>query len=198
MNELIADILKNNLAGLTWIDRYAGLVRTASIKVKSGDTTIIKQFPVACNVTEADCTTDKYQDLVPNSTKRSIIYFEDNGVSYELYRGNMLKGTANLRLVCWFNLKKFGNTDCTYSATLINDLLSHLPINLNDYTPLANATLRIDSEEPKTAAIFNRYSYDELLNQYLLYPYDYFAVNLIVTFYMPKNCIDPVIDPDIC
>ena len=112
MTGALAAILRTYLQGLPFVDRLAGVVRTVTITGEDGKR---KAFPVACNVTNADCTAGRYQDLVPDSSRKSVMYFEDGGTVLT----GLLKGDpqfrSTIRLIGWLNLKKMGLTDCDLS-----------------------------------------------------------------------------------
>jgi hypothetical protein len=80
---------------------------------------------VACDVSAADCeNTGLYQDLVPNDSKYSVVYWEmispmtNQGFTKtnDFYQ-KKFRGTA--RLVVWLNLAKLGIESCTASLELI-------------------------------------------------------------------------------
>lgn len=187
MNSGIANYIVSLIDGLPFIDKIAGVV--TPITRKADDVT--KVFPVACGVQHRDCVAGKYDDLVPNSKYKSIIYFEDNGVSFGAIKGNRREFTSRLRLIGWLNLQKLGETDCMKSEAIILEILRSLPlfpVNHNNYILLM---VTLVSEAPKNKDIFSKYSYDEATMQYLMSPYDYFALDINMKWFMNLNCIDP-------
>lgn len=201
MTNDIAEILRDKIETLPFVDRIAGLVKALTISEETDSGKKRKTFPVACNVSQADCMAGAYQDLVPDSAKKSVIYFEEAGGTQMLgFDGPKMKFRSNLRLVGWLNLKKMGLTDCGWSSTAVLQIIREL----SDYTQPSNHNnkfihLKITgiSEAEKSAAIFSRYTYDETVTQYLIYPYDYFALNISVEFFVNKNCIEDAEIPDI-
>ena len=196
MTGALAAILRTYLQGLPFVDRLAGLVRTVTITGEDGKR---KAFPVACNVTNADCTAGRYQDLVPDSSRKSVMYFEDGGTVLT----GLLKGDPQLRstirLVGWLNLKKMGLTDCDFATTAITNIIKNLP--WTEFNSPANGFVRVKltglNVLEKSSAIFSRYTYDEAVTQYLLYPYDYFGLNLTVEYTVRRSCIEDAVIPDI-
>lgn len=69
MNRAIADIIRAEIEGCSFVDKIAGLVQTAYVAVKVDETKTVKSFPVACCVTADDCITGMYKDLTPDSSK---------------------------------------------------------------------------------------------------------------------------------
>lgn len=202
MTNDIADIIKSKIEGLPFVDRLAGLVKVLTISEETDLGKKRKSFPVACNVSASECNNiSKLKDLTPDSSKRSVMYFEEFG-------GTVMTGTdrnyllfrSSVRLVCWLNLKKMGLTDCGWSSTAVLSIMKELssmtqPANYNNkYIQLQVKQI---NEAEKSPLIFSKYTYDEASNQYLIYPYDYFAINITVEFKINANCIDPLEIPDL-
>lgn len=202
MNALIADIIKTAIEDLAFVDRIAGIVKPVTISEDIDGQKRVKTFPVACNVTEADCVSGQYTDLVPNSQKNSVIYFEDLGVQFIGNVKSEMRFRSQLRLVCWLNLKRMGITDCNWSSTatlhIIKSILqADVPFNSTPFTGMKYTGI---SQPVKSASIFSKYSYSEQVNQYLLYPYDYFAVDFVVEYGVKAACIEdlPELGPELC
>ena len=107
MNQAIASILKSRIADLDFVDKIAGLVATQYMNVTNeAGVKVQKSYPVACCTTADDCITGAYNDLAPDSKYKSVIYFEDRGVTFERYASNWKYYRSNLRLVAWLNVKK--------------------------------------------------------------------------------------------
>ncbi len=196
MNTVIANILKERIETLNWVDVCSGLVKefikTDTIIRNDKPIVIRKTFPVSCDVTNADCVAGKYMDLVPNSRKRSIIYFEDYGVRPIVQSNLDFSWKSQLRLVCWVNMNKFDYNECSISALLIQSLLSKFPIGFGNLGGFNRVGFSVAGEIPKDARIFSRYSYDESVTQYLVKPFDYFALNIETTFTTNPTCFDPI------
>jgi len=192
MNNKLADILKDQIDSLTWIDKIAGLVQTANIRVKSGETTTDKSYPISCNITQEACLKGAYQDLAPDSKKKSVVYFEDKGISFDRQEGNRLFYKSSLLLVCWLNLKLIQGetcdsnvTDCGSSGDYVLDIIKSF-----DYKPFNSGgfygiTVHPPSQEVRDVSIFSKYSYNETATQYLMFPYDYFALSFETEFFIP-------------
>lgn len=197
MNVEIADILKSKIEHLNFVDQIAGAIRPV-IKVdviqdedNQDIATVRKIFPVACNVSKQDCEDNgRYFDLVPNDKYRTLIYFEDRGVRIVNREGRLMTFRSTLRLVCWINLNKFATTNCSLSSQIAAIIIKNLPntkFNSGDYQQITVGSI---SEVPKSPDIFASYSYLEETNQYLLYPFDYFALDIETDFSIRQDCID--------
>ena len=186
MNEAIASIVKTYVQGIDLADKVSGLVRPVTLKV--GDSN--KTYPVAWDVSHADCIKGKYNDLMPNSKYKSIVYFEDQGTTFLDRVGTSQYFESRLRLVGWINTKKSPAMDCPapLSSQMIMQIVECLPTKTVNVDPFHTMFFKIDSEVIKSNAIFSAYTYDEQMSQYLFYPYDYFALNITVKYAHADNC----------
>lgn len=189
MNKDIADILKTYVETVGFADKVGGMVKAITYVQGEEGAVVKKTIPVDCGVTHRECTSGKYTDLMPNSKYKSVMYFEDNGAALVGQDVKDFTYISKLTLVCWMNLKKLGKTDCSASALAIATILNTIPtrhFNSGIYTRIQ---VQAESIAEKTDSIFSRYTYDEEKLQYLMYPYDYFAINFSIKFTIPKACI---------
>lgn len=197
MNVSIAKIIKGKIESLNWADLVSGLVReyvkVDTIDTAQGKAQQRKTFPVSCDLTNNECKGGRYMDLVPNSKKRSILYFEDGGTSLIEVKGNDYRYRSNLLLVGWVNMEMFDTqNNCSISPQLITSILDSLPKNEFNEDGFTRIKMQFVSERPKNSAIFARYTYDEGLTGFLLYPYDFFALQLKTEFTVNAACFDPI------
>lgn len=190
MNEKIAFILKSQIEGLNFVDKIAGMVRPMTITKEK----VRKTFPVSCDVTADECVKGAYQDLIPDSKYKSILYFEDQGTNFEYREKNRVYFTSRLNLVCWLNLKKLAECGlCVISPQVILMILANLPEFPVQSDIYREIRIKVTSEVPKNAGIFGRYSYDETIAQYLLAPFDYFCLQITVQFWVDIDCVNDLI-----
>ena len=182
MNQAIASILKAYIEDLDFVEKIAGLVQKVTFKIDG----VEKSFPVACCVSVEDCKNGAYNDLTPDSKYRSVIYFEDGGVSLSKYESNWKYYTSRLRLVGWLNVKMILGEDCgetcTYAAHAIADIIRHLPSHPQNVAPFDFVYPEITNEIVRSNSIFANYTYNELQTQYLMAPYDFFALDIQTNF----------------
>ena len=199
---MINTIVKNiipYLEALNFSEVVGGIATTISQNKPIKDNKIIvKKFPAYYNENKTTCNASDYIDLVPNSNKRSIIYFENNGIKISPINGNIIECVADVRLVCWANLKKINDT--FINADILKLLvIQAMPSSLSNVLPYSFIRIQLTGEETKNVSIFSKYTYNEEEKQYLIYPFDYFALNYEISFYVGKNCIDPIlISPAVC
>lgn len=192
MNHKIANIFKGYIDDLAWVDKIAGLVQTAHIRIKDGDSAVEKSYPVSCDITADACIAGEYQSLTPESSKKSVVYFEDGGVDFIERVGNRLKFKSSLRLVAWLNLREINRADCdadsgncAVSGDYVIDVIKVLPtvpISTADFVSIHITSI---SQAERSVSIFSKYTYSEFATQYLMYPYDYFALDLSIDFVIP-------------
>jgi hypothetical protein len=189
MNQTVAGLLKYYIEDLCFVDKIAGLVQTVYLNITDENgVKVQKSFPVSCNFTAEDCKNGLYNDLAPDSKYKTVIYFEDGGITFNERKGNFACYTSSLKLVCWINVAKFeadwcgSGVPCTVGAEIIKRILCAFPPQPVNITPFIRFYPVIVSEEIRSNAIFSKYTYNELQTQYLLYPFDFFALNIRTDF----------------
>ncbi len=198
MNVAIAEKYKELVSALPFTDLVAGLVKVHMEEVPiEGGNALIKSFPVVCDLTVQQCRNGEYKSLMMDDSKKSIIYFEDVGILLRQIHPRHYDMVSRLRLVAWYNLKYIVGAGCSMSGPLIANILGvlpHAPINIAGAGGLKLIKARVEAvtELPKQADIFLKYSYDEPKDQFLLYPYDYFAIEIETLFTVPTNCVPEI------
>jgi len=189
MNQAVASIIKSNIEGLDFVDKIAGLTSVALMTVTDeAGNKVEKRLPIACCTTVEDCKCGAYNDLCPDSKYKSVLYFEDQGVSFLKYEGNFKWYQSNLRLVCWLNVALIDanccadGIACTLSSKVIAQIIRAMPTHPEDHSPMMRLYSEITDQIVRSSAIFGQYTYNEKQTQYLMYPYDYFALNIRTTF----------------
>jgi hypothetical protein len=192
----IATILKDRIAAFTYVDKIGGLTRVAR-QQREGKEIVI---PVAGDVDEAyACDPATIRDMVPDDRYGCMVYFEDRGTTRESTRTRGTFYSASLRLVCWVNTAKFGsdpNAADRIIEQFVNDLNVGQPYNTDTLIGLNH---QVDGFPQRGASIFSQYTYPEAARQYLLWPFDAFAVDITATYRIKPGCEEaPVPDDDAC
>ncbi len=189
MNQAIANIIKDHIDGLSFIDKIAGLVSTQYMNITDENgVKVQKAYPVACCTTADDCKEGAYNDLTPNSAYKTVIYFEDGGVSFQRAQGVFRYYQSRLRLVCWINVAMlnadgcYTDLPCTASTNIIVDIIRSLPDFPTDYDPFMQVRFEITNQVIRSNSIFSQYTYNETQTQYLMSPYDFFALDIVTNF----------------
>lgn len=193
MNNDIANILKAQLTGLTFIDKLAGLVIPVE---KTVNITPLEKvtYPVACDVNSIDCTQEQFKELIPDKKYRSIVYFEERSGSELIERQphGQFRYRSTIRMVCWFNKNRFSNTSCDLRSLLIHNIIASMSYDYFNSVPYGKVRLTSVSTPEHTEEIFSAYTYNKDLSQYLFHPYDYFAIDFTVEFNLGLSCINDI------
>lgn len=206
MNKQVAHILKDALGAIPGIDKMAGMVQTVefqdTIYDESGTipTTTIKKVPISCDVDVAAC---QQNDLIPDSSKKGMLYFEDGGITPLGKVGEYYKWRSKLRMVVWLNAK-FINGNACYEITPL--MLTHIvnkldSLNATNQGNFLKLQIGIDNIPKQGKALFSEYTYDLYNTQYLMAPYEFFGIDLSVEYQMHPNCfaqLQLVQNPDLC
>lgn len=187
----VGNILIGKLTTLPFLDKYTGVVKPITILDKNTNgSTIRKVFPASCQTTLTDCDSGRYKDLLPDDSKKSVLFLKDTGLRLTARQGNYLYFSATYDLVCWLNMPKLGFSDCSYSGIAIASILKLLPerpFNSGNYH-LVN--IQFQGQRPKSVNPFAEYTIDEAITQYLLYPFDYFVLSFQVDFRFDLRCLE--------
>lgn len=188
----IGNIVIDQFKNLPFVDKYAGVVKSITYNEKNGTAgTIKKIFPAACTLTATECENySRYLDLCPDSSKKSVMYLEDTGLRLTKREGNYLYFSVQLNLVVWLNMPKLGYTGCSYSAIAIIDIIKSIPQRPFNSGNYHQVSINFATQQPKSLNPFSKYSYDETVNQFLMYPYDYFVLALNIDFKMDLRCLE--------
>lgn len=188
MNVIIGEIFKNFLTGVNFVDKLGGLVKT--VEITQGNKSI-KKAPVDYSLTQHN--TKKYDHLtyVPDSSKRSIIYFEDGGITIVRDGSKYVDLVSSIKLVAWFNLDRI-NKSLNNGSQLLLILMDAIPKSFPSQSNILKGRIEFIGQDERSADIFSEYEYDEAQLQYLIHPFDYGALNYNVHFSMNPLCTDPI------
>ena len=208
---IIDTVLSTELKALSFVDRYGSVVQTLTEQIDDGEgkNPSVKSYPVSCDVSDVDCNnTGFYQNLVPDDSKDSVVYWEIVTPMYNAgptkinnFHTRKFKGVA--RLVVWMNVAKQGGADTKtpfFAIAPLEKILSKtVKLVGGDYD---GSHLWI---QPKgmvyqdVKSVFGKYTYPKL-NAFSLYPYGFFAidVNFEIDLCLAKGGTFPVLPPLDC
>ena len=196
----IANLLKDEISDLDFVDIAVGLAKPTVVKVPSpGEevemTPII--VPVALNSLDDPCVPGDLLPLVPDTAKLSIHFWEEQGLEVLDEDTYYYHSQASLRLVSWWNLPLI-NSAYTDASLLVANLIAEIPESLTSVDYMSQIQVMFAGEETG-ANIIAAYNFDEPENQFTTYPYIYTALNYSVEFAFGKNCVDAVVlNPSVC
>ena len=196
MIQQIAELLRDEIDDLVFVERTVGLVRPLPITVPAGGGVATKIMPVAIN-NEVPCEPEEMMYLIPDSAVMSIVFFEDGGTTIERTDTWYLHCRSTVRMVAWFNLKMI-NPDYEDATLLMAHLVSAMPKYIDNTDLITGIVVFPQSELPKDT-VYSAYDLNLEENMYFAFPYDYGAFEFEVIYRVPKNCLDEIIiDPDVC
>lgn len=202
MNKELADELNKKLGALTFVEKQAGLVQVVEYHARvpgkdegAADSTKLERFPMSTDIDYAECKLKrKERDLIPNSNLKGISYFEDGGISPLAKTRNGMEYESRLRFVCWMNRKLLTGNDYSHIVTqtmgYIIATLTERPFNAGPFT---RCLVTVKGIPITNKSIFSAYTYDEAVTQYLMPPYEYFAIDFGIKFSVPNECFNTLI-----
>lgn len=197
----IANLLRDEIAGLNFVDIAVGLAKPIVVKVPvAGDEVTMEPIvvPMALNDLGDPCETGAILSLVPDTAKMSIHWWEDQGVELVTEDTYYYYSRAVLRLVSWWNLPLI-NSAYTDASLLVANLIAEIPEKLTTVDYMSQIQVSFLGEEPSGATVVAAYNFDEPENQFTTYPYIFTAINYQIDFAFGKNCVDAVtLNPSIC
>ena len=181
----IVNAIVTELTTLSFKDVLVGIAQP----LKINDNGKVRTVPAAYNANPTACQVGSYYlDLVPNSSKKSIIYFEEEGTRINSYTKEYVDMSSEVLLVCWFNYKKINKTLHT-PTLLVANVMKLIPSRLANMTYINSIRIEFKEELAHTPQIFSRYSYNEAEHQYITYPYDYFALSYTINYRVNLDCV---------
>lgn len=198
----IASMFLPYLDTLPFKDQVAGIVKV--IERKEGERGT-KRFPAAYQLTEKSVNEESHESLVPDSAKKSILYFEDGGIRFIEFKQNNFYFEATLTLIGWLNTQRTKDTGGYFpyssaQAISIAYILGAIPEKLpntmiDDRLRYHTITAQVSRILETSAQLFSKYTYDEKIRPYLVYPYCAFGIEWKVRFALNKNCLPTVEQP---
>lgn len=190
INEIAYELVKDLAGKLQFADKWAGLV----VPMRKMDGKIERIIPAAMPNLD-NCDNSDYIDLIPDSTKTSIMYVERIGdIELEPINKNYWMASANLRFVLWYNLNRITEGNYVDEGVIASNLLSWFPRSLHDDLFTYVKSVNIFVEGAITGAeIFQKYTYEEVKNQFVTHPYGAVAININVKYTL-NRCAETLLN----
>lgn len=185
----ICDNLKQYLDTITWADVVGGAVFVVD--------TDGRRYPIEYDPKSSLATCEQdYTDYVPNTSKTSIMYWEDRGSTVTAVNSRYYDVQANIDLFLWINIKKINPAEYDPIKYILN-VLYVLPETFStNRIPIAKIIFQ--SQKPIDQAMFSAYTYD-VNKQFLIYPFLATVLSFKVIYKVPVYCIHEITnDPDLC
>lgn len=202
MNKHIALLLLSKIKDAPYLDRVSGVVQVVESMAQTPDgLSYTKRMPYSSTAT-ADEMGKIDAAMIPDSNFKSCLYFEDGGLKVLGNVRDGLRYQSSLRLVCWLNTAMINtDEDKLMVAKVMPDICSKWgTVEIFNETPFTQVKVTGMSMPPADKNIFAPYDYDERATQYLIHPYEFFAIDLTVDFTVVNSCLVPVIStpPAVC
>lgn len=195
MNHALSTILKTNLYGLPFIDLLCGMVQTLTIDepVDEGFAVVQKKMPVTFDHNDTACAGKEILP-VPDSSRKSIIYFEDFGVRVIGKEQGLSKFQSSLRLICWMNRAKlvgdhYKEISSRVMASVVQQIANKNPFSSGIFI---KTSVRVANIPPQDAALFGRYTYKEQDRQYLRPPFEFFGIDFQIDYLANAKCLEGI------
>lgn len=195
MTKEIAHMIATRLIDLEFVDYIAGIAQPVSDTKVADDTgkAFVKKLPVSYDfIKRPNDIKGTERDLVPNSAYKGLLYFEDNGAQLDNNKsgGRNPYWNARIRLICWMNKKQMVESRYTeMTGVCIAEIQKALRwprgIAAGGFNSLFVTSIAVVEQ---SEAIFARYNYDAKESAYLRPPYEYFALDLGLSYRISPLC----------
>lgn len=193
MNASIAELLKLRIQQFSYVEKLGGLVRAITLQRQGQNITI----PIGSGVEDPlECGDEQLLDLVPDERYRCIVFFEDRGLVPVTSRTRGQSWTSNLRLVCWVNTSLLGG-DVNAGDAIMQQFLGAIQSGPYNIDPFVGVRHKLSGVATKGPSLFSTYTFPEGVRQYLLYPFDAFAIDIATDFRIRPGCEPTVSGTDV-
>lgn len=185
LNKLICHI-QAELEDIDFVETIGGLVKDIKVKVAGNE----KHIPVSFEINKDECRYDNYRDLTPDSTKKSILFFDvlSEPTITEEHR-HYFVFEAKIRICVWINYKAV-NIGLWNNSILAANILKYVA---NKYDNLDYmSAIRLFFAGQVNEDIYDKFNFDEAEKQYLTYPYSTFGMDYDVTWRVATSCVPDV------
>ena len=191
MNKELSLALLSKLSDIVYLDRTSGCVQVVESVIEGDNSlSITKKIPVTSLATYTD-TIDNAQlvDMIPDGSYMGMLYFEDNGINNAVKKTGGMSYVSRLRLVCWLNTQRItGKSDMLLCSRVMSDVIERITAGVYNSGPFLRIQANVENIPVQDSAIFSKYDYSETQTQYLMAPFEFFAIDLVVNFIVPFNC----------
>jgi hypothetical protein len=194
ITEFAYQFMKAIAKSVTYSDKWAGLVVPMKKMVNKTE----KIIPVAINSNFITNSSD-YIDLIPNSSRMSIMYCERLGLTTTLSESrNYSIMATKMRIVVWYNCNLMNAGEWIDEGIVATNFVNGIPRRFpnTDLTYIKNVAIFnpiiVHNED-----IFAKYTYDEVRTQYTTFPYGSFAVDVELQ-YTHVKCAETIIPAPSC
>ncbi len=181
MNVELSEYLINAFQGANHLDRIAGVVQTVTVNEK--------KLPAGFPYKGGKCGLTR-EAIIPESKYKGVVFFEDKGIVPTRNLTRVFGFRSDLRLICWLNNKKLRISTNSHrpDTFAILDLTQSFQAKLPYSEIFLNTKVTVSGITVQDESIFSKYDFDDKTSAYLQPENYYFAMDLSITFYVPKTC----------
>lgn len=188
MNYLIEQAMRSSITGLSFVERYGGIVR--AMKYKDAG-----KIPVSTLLSSDQCKdTSFYKMLIPDDAYKSVVYLEELGIRGPNFGGpkqNVMIFNSRMRFVAWLNLRKLGISDAYNPERFALEAITALK-GRNDFTQDSISgdfqVLRFTVGGTDYNTAFGRYSYADRAHLFFD-PYGFFYFDMEIELRINAACV---------
>lgn len=193
IQDTLAEAIAAHLVTGNVVTLAAGCVDYTPLK-KGFDITAKKVF----RKVDIDCPpTGRLFSVLPNSSEKSIVFFEDLGATSKSFSKRLTKWTGKLRMTVWINTDKIDPENATgIKRSILEQLEADTLYNLDDIYHLKIAVTAINARDEKP---YEKCLLDERVKQYITHPFDYVVMEISTEQILLKGCL-PTLEhnPTVC
>ena len=200
----IANMLRDEIQALNFVEIAAGLATPHTVRVNATPSDSSegvmegRVIPMAYNDLGIACEEGDLYKLVPDTSKKSIVWWESNGIEPVREDTYYIYSRANLVCMCWWNLPLIDEY-MSDPGLLVARLIATIPGRLPNVEYMSQIQVMFAGEEPPGSEILSRYGFDEPESQFATFPYFVTALNFTVEFAFGKNCTEAItLSPSEC
>ena len=185
------------------ITNISGLVRVKDVEISTG---VIRKVPFAIDCLEEpencpECTEPLF-DLVPDSGKRCIVYFEQVKTTTLQVINNGAKYNSIISLICWFDSRMFAEQE-ELTSKLIALFISKIktPFLTPQTSVLSGVQVVGYTPTDSDPIIFSKYTYSDFRKPFLGCPHGYFKIDFSINYLTNETCLpthNPIALADCC
>ena len=212
MLSVIAEVLRDKLSTISWIERTGGLTLVASRPIFTTAANMqsvvsgYENYPVSCTVNLQDCwESGAYKLLEPDGYKSGVAFFMDNGgvehIGTEGPRNANIRYRFNLKLLCWLNMNRLGSDitadGCNVSGRVVVYFMDKM-LGKHSAAGLFGGGIEEDAfkwievtkvdELKKDIDLFSEFNFSKR-KDFFFWPYDYFGLRLTGEFVINTHCL---------
>lgn len=187
MNKELSEHIISVIGMPAYIDRYSGVVQVLTDKDD-------KKLPGGFILSAAECgLPHQPAAIIPDSKYKGVLFFEDKGLTPTKHLSSSFGYRSEMRIVVWLNNDRIGMEQDVHSLSTyaISDLTQRLSKFLPGNGIFMMVRPAVTGVAIQDGGIFQKYDFDDKTSGYLQGNFQYFAIDISTTFYIPKRCTFP-------